>query len=183
MCQSYILYSWKTSWCFCRSRTSVLFSGVTVRTSQERLTRNIYSVPSSSSALCWCARWRQVSVCILILQTCIFEELILIGFLYFPKQITDHFLWSPCPKMELRSMSWWPKQCPSRKCKLWPLLSFWGFWKPWLSFIEMSFFSVFYIRWQEQIAQRAEVMNAKPHSVIPLPQHEWVPHYFLLISA
>ncbi|KAK7156406.1 hypothetical protein R3I94_006462 [Phoxinus phoxinus] len=26
--------------------------------------------------------------------------------------------------------------------------------------------------WQGQIAQRAEVMNAKPHSVIPLPQHD-----------
>uniref|UniRef100_A0A8C2Q447 Rho guanine nucleotide exchange factor (GEF) 12a n=1 Tax=Cyprinus carpio TaxID=7962 RepID=A0A8C2Q447_CYPCA len=26
--------------------------------------------------------------------------------------------------------------------------------------------------WQRQIAQRADVMNAKPHSVIPLPQHE-----------
>lgn len=45
-------------------------------------------------------------------------------------QITDHFLWSPCPKMELRSMSWWPKQCPSRECKFWPLLSFWCFCKP-----------------------------------------------------
>ncbi|XP_067220995.1 rho guanine nucleotide exchange factor 12 isoform X3 [Chanodichthys erythropterus] len=26
--------------------------------------------------------------------------------------------------------------------------------------------------WQRQIAQRAEVMNAKPHSIIPLPQHD-----------
>uniref|UniRef100_A0A8C1AYU1 Rho guanine nucleotide exchange factor (GEF) 12a n=1 Tax=Cyprinus carpio carpio TaxID=630221 RepID=A0A8C1AYU1_CYPCA len=26
--------------------------------------------------------------------------------------------------------------------------------------------------WQRQIAQRADVMNAKPHSVIPLPQHD-----------
>ncbi|XP_016149476.1 rho guanine nucleotide exchange factor 12-like isoform X1 [Sinocyclocheilus grahami] len=26
--------------------------------------------------------------------------------------------------------------------------------------------------WQQQIAQRADVMNAKPHSVIPLPQHD-----------
>ncbi|XP_056329304.1 rho guanine nucleotide exchange factor 12 isoform X3 [Danio aesculapii] len=26
--------------------------------------------------------------------------------------------------------------------------------------------------WQRQITQRAEVMNAKPHSVIPLPQHD-----------
>ncbi|XP_073673761.1 rho guanine nucleotide exchange factor 12 isoform X2 [Garra rufa] len=26
--------------------------------------------------------------------------------------------------------------------------------------------------WQRQIAQRAEVMNGKPHSVIPLPQHD-----------
>ncbi|RXN23892.1 rho guanine nucleotide exchange factor 12-like isoform X1 [Labeo rohita] len=26
--------------------------------------------------------------------------------------------------------------------------------------------------WQRQIAQRAEVVNAKPHSVIPLPQHD-----------
>uniref|UniRef100_A0A8C1TB38 Rho guanine nucleotide exchange factor (GEF) 12a n=1 Tax=Cyprinus carpio TaxID=7962 RepID=A0A8C1TB38_CYPCA len=34
--------------------------------------------------------------------------------------------------------------------------------------------------WQRQIAQRADVMNAKPHSVIPLPQHECVPLYLLL---
>lgn len=48
-------------------------------------------------------------------------------------QITDHFLWSPCPKTELRSMSWWPKRCPSRECTFWPFLSFWCFCKLWLS--------------------------------------------------
>lgn len=63
----------------------------------------------------------------------IFQELILTGFLDFPTQITDHSLWSPCPKTEHRFMSWWHKQCPSRECKFSPLLSFSCFCNPLLS--------------------------------------------------
>ncbi len=131
--QSYILYSWKTSWCCCRSRMSVLFSGVTARTSLEQLTRNTNSVPSSNSTLCWCARWRQVSIWLLICLSHsphIYSRMNPYRVLDFPTQITDHSLWSPCPKTELRFMSWWHKQCPSRECKFSSLLSFSCFCNP-----------------------------------------------------
>lgn len=178
-----MLYSWKTSWCCCRSRTSVLFSGVTVRTLQERLTQNIYSVPSSSSALCWCARWRQVCLHSHLSNMYIWR-INPYRFPLFPQTDNRSFFVISMSKIEAQLYELMAQTVSEQT--MWVVAT--SFLLMFLkamtfSFIEMSLFSVFYIRWQEQIAQRAEVMSAKPHSVIPLLQHEWVPHYFQLISA
>jgi hypothetical protein len=38
-------------------------------------------------------------------------------------------------------------------------------------------------RWQRLITQRADAMKVKPHSVIPLPQTEYVPPLLLLLAS
>ena len=38
-------------------------------------------------------------------------------------------------------------------------------------------------RWQSLISQRADAIKVKPHSVIPLPQTEYVSFYFLELSG
>lgn len=59
--QNFTRCFWRTSWSCCRNRTSVSSSSVTAKTWQARRTPNTSSAPSSSSTLCWCARWPQVS--------------------------------------------------------------------------------------------------------------------------
>lgn len=95
-------------------------------------------------------------------------------FYVFLKQITGHFSWSQCLKTELRSMSWWPRRCLIRECKC--LTRFLH-----VTVCAHSQNSVHsldsLIRWQRQISQRADVMKAKLHSDILLPQNEWVNLY------
>lgn len=82
----------------------------------------------------------------------------------------------PCQTTVHRSMSWWhpQSQIREREAKNFSIELFLSFHCLESRTNVFFFFSFLFTRWQRLIAHRADVMKVKPHSIIPLPQTEYV---------